>query len=105
MANRNGLGPLNKGAMTGNGLGNCGKGSNLGKIGLGIGAGVGFMMRHREKFRRNAGRNNNQMRGQGFRLNRRFWQDTEIDSKEELKVYKEQLQQELANVESELESK
>lgn len=44
MANRNGMGPFNKGPLTGGGRGNCLQTSA--KIGLGIGMGLAWGCRH-----------------------------------------------------------
>jgi len=87
MANRNGMGPLNQGQLTGRGLGNCATGNNIGKIGLGIGAGLGMAWRCRKGLGRGA---------------RGLWQNSPLDVKESLVHYKEQLKQELANIEKQL---
>ena len=98
MANRNGMGPMNQGPLTGRGLGNCTTSNNIGKVGLGIGAGLGMVLGCRRGLGR--GRGN---RGAGLGLGGRgFWQTTPLDAKESLTQYKEQLKEELANIEKEL---
>lgn len=101
MANRNGMGPMNQGPLTGRGLGNCGTGSNIGKIGLGIGAGLGMAWGCRRGLGRGRG-----VRGGGLgQGGRGFWQTTPTQVKESLAQYKEELKQELANVEEQLTNK
>ena len=90
MANRNGMGPMNQGPLTGRALGNCATGNNIGKIGLGIGAGLGMAWGCRRGLAN---------RGRG---GRRFFQISPMDTKESLIQYKDQLKEELANVEEEL---
>lgn len=54
MANRNGMGPMNEGPLTGKGMGNCksnGNTENIAKVGMAIGAGLGMAWGCRRRFR------------------------------------------------------
>ena len=63
MPGRNGTGPVGAGALTGRGLGSCGRGSAIGTV-VGVGAAIGYGM---YKGRRRAGFNGRGNR-QGFSL-------------------------------------
>lgn len=101
MANRNGMGPLNQGPLTGRGLGNCVTTNNIGKIGLGIGAGLGMAWGCRRRLGRGPGN-----RGGGLGIGARgFFQENSSEDNETLIQYKEQLKQELSNIEKQLSEK
>ena len=91
MANRNGMGPMNQGALTGRGLGNCATGNNMG-----IGAGFGMAQGSRRGLGRGIGNRRANLGARGF------FQASPLSDEEALKQYKDELKQELASVEEEL---
>jgi len=95
MANLNGMGPNNRGPLTGRGMGNCtGNASTASKIGAGLGVGLGLAWAGRRNFRQRGfgggrGRNFNM----GGRNLPRFQED-----EESVEAYKSFLEEELKRV-------
>lgn len=105
MASRNGMGPMNQGPLTGRGMGNCvGGGLSARKIGMGIGAGVGMGIGLARGFGGGRGRGLGiGQRGARFQqMASPVYNNNQTDSKEALEAYKEELQRELADVDSKI---
>lgn len=98
MANRNGMGPMNAGPLTGRGLGHCSTGNNnvnIGKVGLGIGAGLGMAWGCMNGMKGRGLRMSGSGRGRWFQALQGQSAFGQTDDQDALRQYKEQLESEI----------